>query len=189
MDQLIQCPVCTLYLHNGMTLETHLDTHPQRSIVDERWTSSHHASDRYFRRAPTSRIAKSNLMSNDPYIDTPDNRSGEYQFDNNVNDDIPYSGTPYTIISDKNEETYANVPSLSDIDQQYVYYNETQEDREIKYSKSEDYSPLDSTSSVFTHNLPAVSSGIKMHTTLLSALPRRGNENIVKMIPKPNNIF
>lgn len=33
MDQLVQCPVCTLYLHNGMSLESHLDTHPKDQVI------------------------------------------------------------------------------------------------------------------------------------------------------------
>ncbi|XP_075976479.1 uncharacterized protein LOC142976795 [Anticarsia gemmatalis] len=33
MDQLVQCPVCTLFLHNGMTLESHLDTHPKDQVI------------------------------------------------------------------------------------------------------------------------------------------------------------
>ncbi|XP_037975608.2 uncharacterized protein LOC105383886 [Plutella xylostella] len=33
MDQVVQCPVCTLYLHNGMSLESHLDTHPKDQVI------------------------------------------------------------------------------------------------------------------------------------------------------------
>ncbi|KAJ2947310.1 hypothetical protein O0L34_g17023 [Tuta absoluta] len=33
MDQLVQCPVCTLFLHNGMSLESHLDTHPKDQVI------------------------------------------------------------------------------------------------------------------------------------------------------------
>ncbi|XP_050677839.1 uncharacterized protein LOC126974402 isoform X2 [Leptidea sinapis] len=33
MDQRVQCPVCTLYLHNGMSLESHLDTHPKDQVI------------------------------------------------------------------------------------------------------------------------------------------------------------
>ncbi|KAJ8724622.1 hypothetical protein PYW08_016096 [Mythimna loreyi] len=34
MDQLaVQCPVCTLFLHNGITLESHLDTHPKDQVI------------------------------------------------------------------------------------------------------------------------------------------------------------
>ncbi|CAH2085856.1 unnamed protein product [Euphydryas editha] len=33
MDQRVQCPVCTLYLHSGITLESHLDTHPKDQVI------------------------------------------------------------------------------------------------------------------------------------------------------------
>lgn len=33
MINLIQCPVCTLYLHMGMSLEQHLETHPKDQVI------------------------------------------------------------------------------------------------------------------------------------------------------------
>lgn len=30
---MVQCPVCTLFLHNGITLESHLDTHPKDQVI------------------------------------------------------------------------------------------------------------------------------------------------------------
>ncbi|CAH2269700.1 jg18941 [Pararge aegeria aegeria] len=33
MDTRVQCPVCTLYLHSGMSLESHLDTHPKDQVI------------------------------------------------------------------------------------------------------------------------------------------------------------
>lgn len=33
MESKLQCPVCTLYLHVGMDLQTHLDTHPKDQVI------------------------------------------------------------------------------------------------------------------------------------------------------------
>lgn len=33
MDSQIQCPVCTLYLHVGMNLQDHLNTHPKDQVI------------------------------------------------------------------------------------------------------------------------------------------------------------
>lgn len=33
MESQIQCPVCTLYLHVGMNLQDHLDTHPKEKVI------------------------------------------------------------------------------------------------------------------------------------------------------------
>lgn len=33
MENLVTCPICTLYLHPGMSLQTHLDTHPKDMII------------------------------------------------------------------------------------------------------------------------------------------------------------
>lgn len=33
MDSQIQCPVCTLYLHVGMNLQDHLNTHPKEQVI------------------------------------------------------------------------------------------------------------------------------------------------------------
>lgn len=30
---LLQCPVCTLFLHIGMSLEEHLETHPKDQVI------------------------------------------------------------------------------------------------------------------------------------------------------------
>lgn len=34
MDKLIECPVCTLFLHAGMNLHDHLETHPKEKVID-----------------------------------------------------------------------------------------------------------------------------------------------------------
>lgn len=33
LDSQIQCPVCTLYLHVGMNLQDHLNTHPKDQVI------------------------------------------------------------------------------------------------------------------------------------------------------------
>lgn len=33
MINVIQCPVCTLFLHMGMSLEQHLETHPKDQVI------------------------------------------------------------------------------------------------------------------------------------------------------------
>ncbi|CAH0399020.1 unnamed protein product [Chilo suppressalis] len=227
MEQLVQCPVCTLYLHNGMSLESHLDTHPKDQVIkalcsltnksgssygsrtstpvhsdrsyrsrsrtpatEDRWTSSHRSSenDRYWRRTP-SRASKSSQMFPSSRIGTPETRIGEVNYENNLSTPVSYPPPPYSIKSDRNQQTYANTPTLSEFDQQYAYYQEPQEDREVKYSRSAEYSSLDSNCSVFTHTLPVASSSVKLQTTLVPAVSRRSNENLVKVLPKPNNIL
>ncbi|CAG9787444.1 unnamed protein product [Diatraea saccharalis] len=227
MEQLVQCPVCTLYLHNGMSLESHLDTHPKDQVIkalcslanksgssygsrtstplhsersyrsrsrtpatEDRWTSSHRGSDndRYWRRTP-SRASKSSQILTNSRIGTPDPRIGDINYENNITNSVPYGvGPPYSIKNDKHQSTYPGIPTLSEFDQQYAYYQDSPEDREIKYSRSAEYSSLDSSSTVFTHTMPVASSGVKLQTTLVPA-PSRGNETIVKVLPKPNNIL
>lgn len=227
MDQLVQCPVCTLYLHNGMTLESHLDTHPKDQVIkalcslttkgsssyggsrtstplhsersyrsrsrtpatDDRWPSSHRSSeaDRYWRRTP-SRTSKSSQMLNSSRNGTPDIRMGDITFDNNINTASQFSGSSYPIKSDKTQQTYSNTPA-GDFEQPYAFYQDSNEDREIKYSRSAEYNQLDGTSTVFTHKTPTATANVKLQPTLFPPVPRRGNENIVKVLPKPNNIL
>lgn len=33
MDGVVQCPVCTLFLHPGMNLDEHLNTHPKDQVI------------------------------------------------------------------------------------------------------------------------------------------------------------
>ncbi|KAM3956282.1 LOW QUALITY PROTEIN: uncharacterized protein ACR2FA_009731 [Aphomia sociella] len=225
MDQLMQCPVCTLYLHNGITLESHLDTHPKDQVIkalcsltskgsnygsrtstplhsersyrsrsrtpatEDRWNNSHRSGDqdRYWRRTP-SRTPKSSMLSASRN-GTPDIRIADINFDNNSvnNNSSHYAGTPFVMKTDKMQQTYQN-PEMSDFDQQYVYYPDQPEDREVKYSRSAEYTALNNNGSVFTYNnMPPIGPGVKLQTTLLP--PRRGNDNVVKVLPKSNNIL
>lgn len=224
----MQCPVCTLYLHNGMTLESHLDTHPKDQVIkalcclttnkgstssygsrtstpmhsersyrsrsrtpanDERWPSSHRSSDneRYWRRTP-SRASKSSQILSNSRNGTPDIRIGDINFENNINNSSQFSGSSYPIKSDKTQQTYPNIPTVGEFEQPYVYYQDSNgEDREIKYSRSAEYTPIDGNTSVFTHKTRSMTPGVKLQT-LLPTVPR-GTENLVKMLPKPNNIL
>lgn len=53
MDQLVQCPVCTLFLHNGMTLESHLDTHPKDQVIKALCSLTANKIPSYGSRTPT----------------------------------------------------------------------------------------------------------------------------------------
>ncbi|XP_059054629.1 uncharacterized protein LOC131848710 [Achroia grisella] len=228
MDQLVQCPVCTLYLHNGMTLESHLDTHPKDQVIkalcsltskgssygsrtstplhsersfrsrsrtpatEDRWSGSHRGADqdRYWRRTP-SRTPKTSSIASASRNGTPDIRIGEINFDNNSlthNNANHYGNTPFVMKSDKMQQTYQS-PALPEFDQQYMYYPDQQDEREVKYSRSAEYSALDNTSGVFTYNMPSIGSGVKLQTTLLPPVHRRGNDGLVKILPKSNNVF
>lgn len=229
MDQLVQCPVCTLYLHNGMTLESHLDTHPKDQVIkalcslttkssnssygsristpmhsersyrsrsrtpatDDRWNNSHRANetDRYWRRTP-SRGSKSSQILTNSRNGTPDIRIGDINFENNLNNASQYPGSSYPIKSDKTQQAYANTPPVPEFEQPYVYYQDSNgDDKEIKYSRSAEYNPLENNTSVFTHKARSLTPGVKLQTTLLPAVPGRRNDNLVKVLPKPNNIL
>lgn len=85
--------------------------------------------------------------------------------------------------TDKLQQTFES-PPVTDFDPQYVYYQDQPEDREIKFSRSAEYSEMDS-NNLFTYNVPTMGGpGVKM----LPAVPRRGND-LAKLLPKPNNIL
>ncbi|XP_053605284.1 uncharacterized protein LOC128672272 [Plodia interpunctella] len=223
MDQQ-QCPVCTLFLHNGMTLESHLDTHPKDQVIkalcnfankgssyssrtstpihsersyrsrsrtpatEDRWNGSHRGSehDRYWRRTP-SRTPKSNSVLSTSRNGTPDLRIGDINFDNNPGTNATqFNGTPFVMKTDKVQQSYQNIP-IPEFDQQYVYLQDQQEDREVKYSRSAEYSALNNTN-VFSHNMPTVAAGVKLQTAVMPAVHNRGPD-LVKLLPKSNNIL
>ncbi|XP_047504581.1 uncharacterized protein LOC125049388 [Pieris napi] len=68
MDEKVQCPVCTLYLHNGMSLETHLDTHPKDQVIKALCclSSKGNASGS---RTPTPSISEHSYRSRTPVTD------------------------------------------------------------------------------------------------------------------------
>ncbi|XP_063827684.1 uncharacterized protein LOC135077022 [Ostrinia nubilalis] len=220
MDQMVQCPVCTLYLHNGITLESHLDTHPKDQVikalcnlttkasssyasrtstpmhcdrsyrsrsrtpaVDDRWSHRSSETDRYWRRTP-SRTSKSSQALNASRNGTPDIRMSDMSFDNNSANQ--FSAPSYPLKADKTQQ-YPNTPT-GELEPPYAYYQDTNDDREIKYSRSPEYNPLDTSTPVFAHNTPTTTN-VKIQATLLPTVTRRSNENIVKMLPKPNNIL
>ncbi|CAH0582870.1 unnamed protein product [Chrysodeixis includens] len=226
MDQLVQCPVCTLFLHNGMTLESHLDTHPKDQVIkalcsltsskqgsnygsrtstpmhsersyrsrsrtpatddSAKWNGTRGAEhDRFWRRTP-SRSAKNTSQSHPSRNATPDIRILDVNFENHsVSGAGPgqHAGNVFHMKNDKNQDTFQN-PPVPDFEPQYAYYPDQQEDREIKFSRSAEYSAMDS-NNLFTYNVPTLGgSGVK----LVPAVPRRGND-LVKVLPKPNNIL
>lgn len=216
----MQCPVCTLFLHNGMSLESHLDTHPKDQVIkalcslsknanygsrtstplhsersyrsrsrtpateeNSRWTTSRSGEERYWRRTP-SRTPKA---SNPSRVETPSSevRMGEINFENNMNSTGQFSNPIYhTMKSDKTQQTNIQTGPMPEFDPHYVYYQDQQEDKEIKYSRSAEYSAIDNTANVFAYNMPPLGTGVK----LLPTVPRRGSD-IVKLLPKPNNIL
>lgn len=89
--------------------------------------------------------------------------------------------------TDKMQQTSAS-PSMCDYDQQSGYYQDQQEDKEIKFSRSAEYSSIDNSSNVFTYNMPPVGQNLKLQTTMLPAVSRRSGD-LVKILPKPNNIL
>ncbi|KAI8421217.1 hypothetical protein MSG28_008280 [Choristoneura fumiferana] len=227
MEQLVQCPVCTLFLHNGMTLESHLDTHPKDQVIkalctlsannvgfgsrtstpmhsersyrsrsrtpaedSPRWSSSHRSIDneRYWRRTP-SRSSKTPVSSITRNATPSDVRIGDLNFENNSNNASAnhYPGLPFMKADKPSQPFIQNLP-VPEFDQQYIYYPDQQEDKEIKYSRSAEYSAIDNTNNVFTYNMPPLAPGVKLQTALLPGSSRRGND-LVKILPKPNNIL
>ncbi|XP_049870479.1 uncharacterized protein LOC126369927 isoform X2 [Pectinophora gossypiella] len=227
MDQLVQCPVCTLFLHNGMSLESHLDTHPKDQVIKAlcnlskntnygsrtptpsqsersyrsrsrtpatedsnlKWNGSRSGEhDRYWRRTPSRTPSRTPKASNSSRVTTPasDVRLADISFENSpVNNSNSYSSSQYPMKLDKTQQTFMPNSALSDFDQQYVYYPDQQEDREIKYSRSAEYGAIDS--SVFTHNTP-IAPAVKLPASMLPAVPRKGHD-LVKILPKPNNLL
>ncbi|XP_023940978.1 uncharacterized protein LOC112047913 [Bicyclus anynana] len=227
MDPRVQCPVCTLYLHSGMSLESHLDTHPKDQVIkalcnlsakstgfgsrtptphsersyrsrsrtpatdDGRWAGSHRTSenDRYWRRTP-SRNKSTPLSSR---TGTPDIRVSNISFENenNLNTNSNQCSDVFTVKSDKTQRTYmsAGQMSSSDYDQRYRFYPEPQEDTEIKYSRSSEYSAQNENSdTTFTYNMPP--SAPKPSASIPPPTSRRVNErDFVKILPKGSNIF
>nr|XP_021195584.2 uncharacterized protein LOC110380051 [Helicoverpa armigera] len=223
MDQLVQCPVCTLFLHNGITLESHLDTHPKDQVIkalcniasnknssftsrtstpvhsersyrsrsrtpatddSTKWPGSRSTEhERYWRRTP-SRTPKSTAPSRNG---TPDIRMLDVNFENHG---LPAPGAgqhvnnPFLLKADKLQQTFQS-PAVPDFDPQFVYYPEQQEDREIKFSRSAEYNAMDNSNNLFSYNVPTMPGpGVK----LLPAMPRKAND-LVKVLPKPNNIL
>lgn len=234
MDQRVQCPVCTLYLHSGMTLESHLDTHPKDQVIKAlcslsvkntsfgsrtptplnsersyrsrsrtpatddsgRWNNSHRNSDneRYWRRTPSRTKSTPHSISRNA---TPDLRIGNINFDNHNSSNASSHQSPcsdaYTVKSDKTHQTFTSncqsTESASDFEQQYPYYSDQQEDTEIKFSRSSEYTTqLDNANNVFAYNIPVVGTGVKLPTTMMPTVPRRGNE-FVKIVPKQGNLL
>ncbi|XP_063368284.1 uncharacterized protein LOC134656651 [Cydia amplana] len=227
MEQLVQCPVCTLFLHNGMSLESHLDTHPKDQVIkalcnlsannvgfgsrtstpahsersyrsrsrtpaedSPRWSGRSIDNERYWRRTP-SRSSKTPASSIARNATPSDMQMGDINFENNSNN---ATSSPYPAMSfmkpDKSSQPFMqNVPG-PEFDPQYVYYPDQQEDKEIKYSRSAEYSAIDNTSNVFTYNMPSVAPAPKLQTTLIPAgSGSRRNNDLVKLLPKPNNIL
>ncbi|XP_014359734.2 uncharacterized protein LOC106711842 [Papilio machaon] len=223
MDSRVQCPVCTLYLHSGMTLESHLDTHPKDQVIKAlcslsskntnygsrtttpsqsersyqsrsrtpaaddgmRWMGSHQSldSEKYWRRTPSR--SKLTPLSNPSRNVTPDIRIGDVSFENNhINHGGQYSENSYTMKLDKTQQTYASNVRVAEFDQQYPYYPEQSEDREIKYSRSLDYNTIDSAGNAFTYNMPQIAP--KTNTSVASTLvPPKKSCDLVKLMPKP----
>lgn len=227
MDQLLQCPVCTLFLHNGMSLESHLDTHPKDQVIKAlcslskntnygsrtptplnsersyrsrsrtpatddsgmRWNSSRNSEhERYWHRTP-NRSPKTSNPSRDDTPTSEDRRSmGEVNYENNaIANTGQYSGHSYIMKSDKNQQGYVHNTPMSDYDQQYGYYPESQEDREIKYSRSAEYSAIDNDNNVLNYDTPPLAPSMKIQNSMLPTTSRRGNE-LVKLLPKPSNL-
>ncbi|XP_047996831.1 uncharacterized protein LOC125234576 [Leguminivora glycinivorella] len=225
MEQLVQCPVCTLFLHNGMSLESHLDTHPKDQVIkalcnlsannvgfgsrtstpahsersyrsrsrtpaedSPRWSGRSIDNERYWRRTP-SRSSKTPASSIARNATPSDIQMGDINFENNSNN---ATSSPYPAMSfmkpDKSSQPFLqNVPG-PEFDPQYVYYPDQQEDKEIKYSRSAEYSAIDNTSNVFTYNMPSVAPTVKLQPALMPTASRRNND-LVKILPKPNNIL
>ncbi|XP_037867730.1 uncharacterized protein LOC101744027 [Bombyx mori] len=222
MDQLIQCPVCTLYLHNGMSLESHLDTHPKDQVIkalccltskgsgfgsrtstpansersyrsrsrtpaDDRWNGSQRSSepDRYWRRPP-SRTPKSTSITSLSRNETPEIRDS-INFDTNSVPSGQHS-LSYGLKSDKMQQFQSS--QLSDFEQPFTVFQEPQEDREIKYSRSAEYTAMDNVNNVLTYNIPPIAAGLRFppQNNLVSAGHKKA-QDFVKILPKPNNIL
>lgn len=230
MDQRVQCPVCTLYLHSGMSLASHLDTHPKDQVIKAlcslsakninfgsrsttplnsersyrsrsrtpatddsgRWVSSHRNSenDRYWRRTPSRN--KSTPLSSTSRNPTPDIRIGNISFENhNSNNNSSHCSDSYTVKSDKTQKTFGSngQSSVSDFALQYPYYPEQQDDTEIKFSRSSEYSAqVENSNHLFGYNMPIMGSGIKLPTGMMPTVSRRGGE-YVKILPKQGNLL
>lgn len=227
MESRVQCPVCTLYLHSGITLESHLDTHPKDQVIKAlctlstktnsfvsrtptpsqsersyrsrsrtpaaedsmRWMGSNRSSDseKYWRRTPSR--TKSTPLSNVSRNVTPEMRIGDISFENNtINHGVQYPEATYTLKSDKTQQTYIPNVQVSDFDQQYSYYSEHAEDREIKYSRSTEYNLIDSTNNVFTYDVPTMGTmpNLKHPSTGPTILHPKKNSDIVKLLSKPD---
>ncbi|XP_035440592.2 uncharacterized protein LOC118269555 isoform X2 [Spodoptera frugiperda] len=228
MDQLaVQCPVCTLFLHNGITLESHLDTHPKDQVIkalcsiasnskssnygsrtstpahsersfrsrsrtpatddSTKWPASRsNEHDRYWRRTP-SRTSKSTPLSSTSRNGTPDIRMLDMGFENHG---LPgssvgqHGNNPFLLKADKLQQTFQS-PPVPDFDQQFVYYPDQQEDREIKFSRSAEYSAMDSSNNMFPYNVPTMAAP---NMKLLPTSSRKAGD-LVKVLPKPNNIL
>ncbi|XP_072929397.1 uncharacterized protein [Epargyreus clarus] len=228
MDQSrVQCPVCTLYLHSGMSLESHLDTHPKDQVIKAlcclsaknvgfnsrtsspvtvrsersyrsrsrtpatedgvRWMSSQRSTDneKYWRRTPSRN--KSSSLSNASRNGTPEIRVGDSNFDSSNLPSSQYSDTSYSSKSDKMQQTYDSNPTGSDYDQQYSYYPDCPEDREVKFSRSSEYTTMDNPSNVFPSYGPQTTQtpNAKLQPSLTSTATRRIS-NVLKILPKPN---
>ncbi|XP_037296820.1 uncharacterized protein LOC115451564 [Manduca sexta] len=225
MDHMqVQCPVCTLYLRNGMTLESHLDTHPKDQVIkalcclttkgnsfgsrtptplnsdrsyrsrsrtpagDDRWNGVHQSGehDKYWRRPP-SRTPKSTPVTSVSGSGTPEIRMADMQFEGSSLISGQNSLPSYTMKSDKTQQTYQSTP-MSDFDPSYSFYQDQPEDREIKYSRSAEYTAMDN-SNMFTYNMPTMAAGVRFqaNTSLLPTVSKK-TPDFVKILPKPSNI-
>ncbi|XP_038221631.1 zinc finger protein 26 [Zerene cesonia] len=222
MDQRVQCPVCTLYLHSGMSLESHLDTHPKDQVIKAlcslsaknvgsrtptpstsersfrsrtpatddsvRWSSSRRSAESgYWRRTPSRN--KSSSSSNISRNVTPDIRIGGINFDNNgVSSCGEFSEC--AVKSTKSAPVYSNnmEPPQPDFNPQFPFYPDSQDDPEIKYSRSSDYNIVDNSNPLFAYNLPVMGPTMKIPPTMLTPHTKRAN-NIVKLLPKQNNML
>lgn len=230
MDQRVQCPVCTLYLHSGMSLASHLDTHPKDQVIKAlcslsaknsnfgsrsttplnsersyrsrsrtpatddsgRWGNSHRNSDteRYWRRTPSR--TKSTPISNNSRNPTPDIRIGNISFENhNSNNNSSQCSDSCTVKSDKTQKTYGSNGQLSasEFDQQYPYYGDQQEDTEIKFSRSSEYSAqVENPSNLFAYSMPVMGPGVKLPPGMMPTVPRRCGD-LTKILPKQGNLL
>lgn len=151
-----------------------------------KWTGSRsNEHERYWRRTP-SRTSKT-PMSNASRNATPDIRMLDVNFENHG---MAGGGTgqhvnnSFHLKADKLQQNF-QCPPVPEFDQQFVYYPEQQEDREIKFSRSAEYNAMDNSNNMFTYNVPPMAGpGVK----LLPGVPRKGND-LVKVLPKPNNIL
>ncbi|CAG9580132.1 unnamed protein product [Danaus chrysippus] len=230
MDQRVQCPVCTLYLHSGMSLETHLDTHPKDQVIKAlcclsksgsssssntfssrtptpltsersyrsrsrtpatddsgRWAATHrnNENERFWRRTPSR--TKSTPTSNTSRNATPDLRIGSITFENASNNNSTQCSDSYTVKSDKTPTYGSNAPS-SDFDQPYPFFAEQQDDPEIKFSRSSEYSPqIENTSNIFGYNMPIMGSASKIPSA--NPIASRRGSDYVKIVPKSGNVL
>ncbi|XP_041968022.1 uncharacterized protein LOC121725233 [Aricia agestis] len=228
MDQRVQCPVCTLYLHSGMSLESHLDTHPKDQVIKAlcslsarsstfgsrtstptqsersyrsrsrtpaneesvRWMTTHKNSEneRYWRRTP-SRTKSTPFSYNTSRVGTPELRMGNLSFDNH-NFANNNGSDPYTIKIDKTQQTHTSINTRqeSEFEQQFPYYSEQNDDPEIKYSRSSEYTGIDNSNNIFTYNMPTIAPNLKLQATMVPSTSKK-SANVVKILPKPSNIL